>query len=216
MTIWTVLNSSHEESQMEVVPSRFDSTQPWQNETEAQQLMGDMTNELASIKIRPVSPDGWDRYVYAKEYEEIWAQLGPELRRGNVGTGKPENAAIYQEADSNEKFCVAEHETGPEIIVVLALITAGLGLIDKLVGLAKTIIETINRHSELKKSSGVPGEGQFAPGERYFPAEGISFEIRTRDGSKRIAYYELGPGVEIDEKALSAFIMHAVQTKPSV
>lgn len=189
---------------MHTFPDRFEGEYNWSSERDARAILGIENDELVSVKLRPISVDGWNAYVYENEYETMWSILGQGLKRGKVGESwrRPDNAGLYHAKDGD--FLVAEHETGPEWIVVIGLITASLSFSKELVGFIKTMIETVSKHVELKKAAGekVTGSTPSVPGERYYGADGVSVEIRTKRGGKRIAAFELAPGTQISEEEL--------------
>jgi hypothetical protein len=195
-------------------PDRLTNEMLWQNEQQAMDLLGRQPDEVVSIKVRPITADGWNAYVYGNEYDEIEAALGPANLRGTLGEswGRQDNAGQFRDGDN--VFVVAEHETGPEIVAYLAVIAASLGLAEKVVGLTKTIIETVLKHSELKKAKIAATEKQESPGERFYVADGVSIEIRTKRGGKRIASFELAPGLHISETHLLTMLKAALVSLP--
>jgi hypothetical protein len=196
---------------MPALSMRFDSNDPWPNETAAQDLLGGSRGDLISLKVRPIDTDGWNRYVYADEYTEMRSILGPGLRRGRLGDGPADNAGVYQ--TEGGLYLVAEHETGPEIVVYLAAIGAALGLAEKLVGLIKVIMEIIAKHVENKRQQQESSSPKVNPsGERYYDADAISIEVRTRSGAKRLAVFELQRGVSVSESEILAALRTALPT----
>lgn len=169
------------------------------NLVDASILLDRIDDELISLKIRPINlnpvndeEDFYDAYVYPSEYEDIRYFLKQEkcIKEGQVNYGLTKRYSN----DSNEDYLFVEHETGPEIITNLALLTASLTLAKSVVDLIITIIKSVNESNEKKKKGTEVG--------RYYEAKAISIEKRTQNETKILKIIQLpvkGDELSIDE-----------------
>lgn len=154
----------------------------------ATEYLKGQAGSLVSIKVRPIDKmpvsdqdEFWDAYVYSDEYQNINAFLAKNqfVGTGSVNYGQTAHCANLQ----GEEFLFVEHETGPEIIASLALITASLTLGKSIIEMITAIIKTINDSNEKKKK----GE----PSGRYHEAKAISVEKRTEKETKILKIIQL-------------------------
>jgi hypothetical protein len=154
--------------------------------SDASRLLNSPDDSLTSIKIRPINhfplsdqDEYWDAYVYPSEYEQIDLSLVDNvIREGRVNYGE----AKCFEVD-NSKYIFAKHESGPEIIANLALITSSLTLVVSIINLVTAVIKTINDSNNKKKDGKESG--------RYHEAVAISVETRTKKNAKVVKIYKL-------------------------
>jgi len=175
---------------------------------EARSLLSPSDDPLVSIKVRPIekwpidSPsDFHNRYVYPTEYSELEPFLSrfTAKRRGNVSRGK----ATAFTGGTDEEFLFVEHETGPELVLYLGVLTAGLSLAKAVVDLIAIIIKTINDSNAAKK------EGK--PSGRYYEANAISIEERTPTHAKIVKVISLPlSDKEVDRKKLMKELLRSL------
>lgn len=134
---------------------------------------------MISIKLRPISK--WpistnsefvNAYMYPAEYEEVSSYLVDKKLISSTEYG-----VTVCKVGGKDEFLVVEHETGAEIVVTLAVITASLSLAKEVISLIKVIIEVIDKKNEQKKRDAESRE-------RFYGAEAISIEQRTKNGAE--------------------------------
>ncbi|MFL6519908.1 MAG: hypothetical protein ACJ8NS_06780 [Chthoniobacterales bacterium] len=175
---------------------------------EARSLLSPSDEPLISIKIRPIdkwpiaSPSDFrNRYVYPSEYSqlEIFLSRFTAERRGDVSRGK----AIAFTAGSGQEFLFVEHETGPEIVLYLGVITAGLGLAKAVIDLVAIIIKTINDSNAAKKAGKASG--------RHYEANAISIEERTATHARIVKVISLPiADKEVDREKLMKELLRSL------
>lgn len=170
---------------------------------EANKLLGQTTDDLVSIKVRPLAElphatieEMNNAYVYNSEYQNILNYLAKEklIKEGYVSRGK----AYMYSIGPNEEFVFVEHETGPEIVAGLALMTASLSLAKTVVELVLYVIKAVDEENKKKQQGQSSG--------RYYGAKAISIEKRTKSGAKIITTIELPAEGEISKEELLQLI----------
>jgi hypothetical protein len=152
---------------------------------DAARILGVDAEDLVAVKVRPIQSAGGfedaNAYVYPDEYAVVYEGMAhlqvDEPRRGLDG--------VYRtlELPDGVRILFVEHETGPEIIFVLALLTkaataigvsatAGLQIL-KLINAVKDAVERNNKRKER-------GEKVL----RHYTSEGISIEKRLCSGAR--------------------------------
>lgn len=167
--------------------------------------------EIVSIKIRPTDrvpgiSDGWlpDRYVFDKEYGDIARELARQFDSVSTLPLGHETARLCE--GFRGKVVVVEHETGPELIASLALLTSILGFCTALVNLTVTIMTVI---SDRNQQRGTTPDGTFDPESgRCTTASGLSVELRTTATEQRCAGAPLP--LPMDHAALEEEIRDAI------
>ncbi|OKS84555.1 hypothetical protein [Mucilaginibacter polytrichastri] len=161
-------------------------------------LMAAGTAQLVSIKIRPIDSlphsdedEFCDAYVYPDEYQNFRDFLSAERL---IATGLVNQGQTVRYANVNgEDYLFVEHETGPEIIAALALITSSLTLGKSIVDLITTIIKTVSESGEKKRK----GE----PSGRYQAAKAITIEnVRRRKPKSLRSFNYLPPEMRSSSK----------------
>jgi hypothetical protein len=178
---------------------------------EARPLLGEIDERLVSLKIRPIqkwpieSDDQFHTaYVYRDEYAMVHRWLSAsslnQVQKGRVSRGP----AITLRSMAGDNFVFVEHETGPEIIMTLTLVTASLGLIKEVVGLVKEILKSINEKNEAKRR----GEEV----RRHYEASAISIEVRTSDSSRVINIIPLPiKAADLDETKIANVVIQSMR-----
>jgi hypothetical protein len=151
---------------------------------EARNLLGPLgpeSQELLSIKLRPVDDIGTlkSAYAYPDDYKLLRQSLDEHgfqrLREGWVSRGKAE---VYG-TPTWDVFLIAEHETGPEIVFAVA---GGVVLANILIGLLKRFISTLQQND--------------LAGKRYHKAGAVSVEVRNENGGQQIVTISLPASVD--------------------
>jgi hypothetical protein len=140
---------------------------------EARDLFGDPHSDLISIKLRPTeSPDSdVAAYAYASDYRDLNTYLKqfPRVAEGRVSGGEARVHSL-----DGTRFVIAEHETGPEMVVPARPDAA---LKAMLLALAREFARIVQKNDRAKK--------------RHYRAGAISVEKRTEKGARQLFVIQL-------------------------
>lgn len=124
---------------------------------EASALLGVQPDEVVSIKLRPIQTVGTldQNYLTSSDYDTIDQEIKLSgVSVSHIGYVLDGNAFQLLLPDGRSVLYV-QHETGPEIIMVLGIITAGAAAANQLIQLINTVCGIISKaHRSTGASSG--------------------------------------------------------------